>query len=213
MAYGDTAQMTEDFATRQARKKAAADLAMQMGENAAKSATDFEAYKTKHLGDIEKAGIAGKQSIRAQAAEGLAAAQSAGGAGGGAAYGQSGDAGIKAGNAGAAYDLNLAGQKSAFETEMMDKAAAARLAGTGQQLEAQKFMADQGTLTEDRTTKTAQADAAIAGIIKNNKGFFNDDEATMYSQIMNLLATEDDPSVQEYIKMRANNIKNKIEDV
>lgn len=209
----DPTQEASDFAARQERRKKAAELALQMGEEANKSASELESYKQQHLADMDKAGVAGRANIRASAAEGLAAAQAGGGAGGGSAYGALGQAGQTAGLQGAQFESGLAQQKSEFVTGMLDKAAQARQAGLGQQLEAQKFMAEQGSTTEDRQKRQAELDARVAKIIENNKGFFNDDEGTMYQQIMQLAATEDDSAMKTYLQTRANNIKNKTEDV
>lgn len=206
-----TAQAATDWQDRQNRRKAAADLALKMGTDADQAASELDTYKKQHLADFEKAGIAGRAGIRGQAAEALANASATAGSGSG--YGAMLQAGKQSGNDVAQFETGLTAQKNAFATDMMDKAQAARLAGTGQQLEAQKFIAEQGDTTSDRNTRQAELDTRIADIVKNNKGFFNDDEETMYQQIMQLANSEGDPAMKNYITQRATNIRYKKEDV
>lgn len=209
-SWEDNTQAQQDYASAKSRRAEAAKLALQMGQSAQANAQALDKYSTEHMADFDKAGKVGAANIRSQAAESLANAQAQGGNSG---YGAMLQAGKQSGMDQANFQANLTGQKAQFQQGIMEQKAAAEQAGFGQQLEAQKFIASQGDETEDTANEQAQLDAKIAQIVKNNKGFFNDDEDTMAQQIMALTGTIKNPKLRDYVQQRAGAIKTGKEDV
>lgn len=191
-------QMTDNDPTEQllTDKDALRKKALQAYMNVGKTAEE-------NVKSLDVAQKAGSQAIRSNLGQGLAAAGFGAGRAGKAGYG----AALQAGEAGAM-------QESGLIADIAKQKAAAKLQAATAQTEGLESVAKMGTSTENKRKAMQDADAEINRIIEANKGFFNDDEATMASQIKQLIGRyADQPEVQKYLSERAGAIQSGSEDV
>ncbi len=191
-------QMTDNDPTEQllTDKDALRKKALQAYMNVGKTAEE----NVKSLDATQKAG---SQAIRANLGQGLASAGFGAGRAGKAGYG----AALQAGGTGA-------GMESGLIADIAKQKAAAKMQAATAQTEGLESVAKMGTNIENKRKAMQGADAEINRIIEANKGFFNDDEATMASQIKALVGRyADQPEVQKYLMSRAGGIQSGSEDV
>lgn len=191
-------QMTDNDPTEQlltdkdALRKKALQAYMNVGKTAEENVKSFDVAQK-----------AGSQAIRSNLGQSLASAGFGAGRAGKAGYGAS----LQAGEMGAQ-------QESGMIADIAKQKAAAKLQAATAQTEGLESVAKMGTNVENRRKAMQDADAEINRIIEANKGFFNDDEATMAQQIRQLIGRyADQPDVQKYLEDRAGKIQSGTEDV
>jgi len=141
-------------------------------------------------------------AIRQQAAQGLAAAISAGGGGMGGGM-----------LAGARQTALSAGQLEASEIQGIREREAAGLERAGQVgLEAEQLIAELGSREAEAQQKRVDYEAQIQVIFAANKGTFNDDEDSAAAAINRLADNEEDPQIAAELRARAARVKSKEED-
>jgi hypothetical protein len=156
---------------------------------------------------IDKAETQGMADITRGAGEALAATQGTG-------MGRAGLAGVSqlATDAGAARG-RLGADIEGMRLDAMQQAAQGRIDALRSEQEGLQALGEMGSDAEEGQAQRADIDAQINSIIKANKGFFNDDEKTMGTQIANLVVPGMDPQLVAYIQRRKNAIESGSEDV
>lgn len=156
---------------------------------------------------INKAERQGMADITRGAGEALAATQGTG-------MGRAGLAGVSqmATDAGAARG-RLRADTEGMRLDAMQSAAQGRIDALRSEQEGLQALGEMGSDAEEAQAQRADIDAQINSIISANKGYFNDDEATMERQINNLVVPGMDPALVAYINKRATAIKSGVEDV
>lgn len=156
---------------------------------------------------INKAERQGMADITRGAGEALAATQGTG-------MGRAGLAGVSqlATDAGAARG-RLGADIEGMRLDAMQQAAQGRIDALRSEQEGLQALGEMGSDAEEGQAQRADIDAQINSIIKANKGFFNDDEKTMGTQIANLVVPGMDPQLVAYIQRRKNAIESGSEDV
>lgn len=154
---------------------------------------------------------AGGNDLRAAGAQALAASQSGGGEGA-ANYGAMLQAAANTGRGIASFDASQGVAKTAAIQNAQNAALDAQAqAGSAQQAYAKEALAA-GSDEKDRNALRAQAADQEATIIKNNKDA-DDDESTMYTQLIAYAQTIGDPVVRQEVIDRAKRILSGAEDV
>lgn len=124
---------------------------------------------------------------------------------------------LAAGQAQGVNEANYVGQQNLAKTQATTAAHEAALESqaqaAGAQQAANEYAYKAGSDEKERQALRTQSDAKLAQIIKDNKGTFNDDEQTMYNQIVAYAQTIGDPTVRAELIQRANNILAGVEDV
>lgn len=156
---------------------------------------------------IDRAETQGMADITRGAGEALAATQGTG-------MGRAGLAGVSqlATDAGAARG-RLGADIEGMRLDAMQQAAQGRIDALRSEQEGLQALGEMGSDAEEGQAQRADIDAQINSIIKANKGFFNDDEKTMGTQIANLVVPGMDPQLVAYIQRRKNAIESGSEDV
>lgn len=174
-----------------------ADAAMQ--QDAA-----LTAAAERRIGEAERQGMS---DISRGAAEALAATQGTG-------MGRAGLAGASqvATDAGAArgrLQVDIAGARE----QAAQDSAQRKMDAMGAEQRAYEAIGEMGSSYENTAAQRADIDSRINSIVKSNKGFFNDDETTMYQQIHALVTPDMPEDLKEYVYKRAYAIKSGQEDV
>lgn len=149
-----------------------------------------------------------------QAAIGRGSAQALASTQGGGGFGRGGVAAASQIGADAGYNrgrlaVDIAQQRQGIEQESAQR----KIDATGADIQGFEAVGSMGTNAEDEAAQRADVDARINGIIKANKGFFNDDEDTAVRQIQNLITPSMSKANQDYIRMRMKAISGGAEDI
>ena len=148
------------------------------------------------IGAVQEATVAGRDFIRQQAAQALAASQGLATPAGGARTALARGTALQEGVRGAAFEAGQAGQ----EVEARQAAALA-------QLESAKFQTEQGSLTGQRQEKVADFRLQINAILDRNEGVFGTDEEAAAREIQALAEFEDDPVIRDFLLKEADRIR------
>ena len=155
---------------------------------------------------------AGITDMRAAGAQALAAAQ-AGGGEGAANYGAMLQNAATTGRGLSSFEASQTAAKTGAMQAAQNAALEAQAQAGGAQAAYAKEALAAGSDEAERNALRAQAADQEATIIKNNKGAFNDDEQTMYQQLVAYAQTVGDPVVKQEIIDRAKRILSGAEDV
>jgi len=185
----------------EAMRKLAAEKAASR-ERMIQKAKAQEGLAFKSAGVIGAGEDVARGAIRQQAAQGLAAAISAGGGGMG--------GGMLAGARQTALE---AGQLEATEIQGIRERAAAGYERAGQVgLESEQLIAEIGSKEADAQQKRVDYEAQIQAIFAANKGFFYDDNSSAAAAIDRLAANEEDQEIAAELTKRAARVRSNEED-
>lgn len=191
----------------------AAKAYMNVGTTAQQGADAMSSKQGGVLAGYDQALQAGQSNIRQQAAQAYATGQASSGRSGHAGYGAALQTGQQSGFAQGQLGAQVAKERGQADFGMTQQIGTAQNEAAQAQSQGFEAIGKMGTSASNQQKKQADYDSQIAAIIKDNKGYFNDDEATMKKQIENLANFETDPQLKEYLTMRAANIASKTEDV
>lgn len=186
-------------------RRRAAEAYMSVGKQARGMDASLTQYGMQAADTAEQQG---QSAIARGSAQALASTQGGGG------FGRAGLAGASQIGADAGFARGQLATDIAKQRLGVQEASAQRRAdASAADIQGFEALGNMGTNAEDEAAQRADIDARINAIVKANKGFFNDDEETMASQIRNLITPNMSAANQAYIAQRMNAIRSQSEDV
>lgn len=222
MAAEDETKQPTGYETLQKEREAAKGFAREAGTRAEASAQELRGYLPRAQ-ELEATGLQalkgaqqrGMMAARQEAARGIAAAQSAGGFGGGAktAQLQATAQGLGKNRADIEAESQMAQEKfkqNAMQQQMgiSETAGQAEVESSVQKLEGEKFAREAGTQQEDRANKLRQYQEQMAKIKADAKGGWleDDDEEGAQQAIQAMANAEQDPELKKVLQAEADRI-------
>lgn len=193
----------QDIYTAEAKKKKGEKTMAELGKEAAESRAGRRAM---YAAGGEKLYQAGEEKAR-KAEESVDAIRGAGQRGTAAALAAKGPSADLRALSGAATEAERAGEIAVAGAA--EKAAGARQEAAASMMDVAVGLEEMGTEVEDYSAKRKELTAGMNAIIDKHKGFWNDDEEAMHTEI---LAMVDDPTIPEDLKQEFIDKANQIYD-